>query len=147
MFKKDDKVKVIKGIKAFEGLTGTVLDTNGSQVKVKLNMSEDAEVQKNIINIFEDYQLELESLDLLKEEAEATFDNEDEEDDDDRPEPTEEAKKELAKYKQMVQDAVKSRKPVKCDPFRVYFKNMDDYNPKIEYEGLVWYENGYYKQN
>ena len=75
MFKKDDKVKVIKGIKAFEGLTGTVLDTNGSQVKVKLNMSEDAEVQKNIINIFEDYQLELESLDLLKEEAEATFDN------------------------------------------------------------------------
>ena len=66
MFKKDDKVKVIKGIKAFEGLTGTVLDTNGSQVKVKLNMSEDAEVQKNIINIFEDYQLELESLDLLK---------------------------------------------------------------------------------
>ena len=75
MFKKDDKVKVIKGIKAFEGLTGTVLDTNGSQVKVKLNISEDAEVQKNIINIFEDYQLELESLDLLKEEAEATFDN------------------------------------------------------------------------
>lgn len=75
MFKKDDKVKVIKGIKAFEGLTGTVLDTNGSQVKVKLNMSEDAEVQKNIINIFEDYQLELESLDLLKEEAEVTFDN------------------------------------------------------------------------
>ena len=75
MFKKDDKVKVIKGIKAFEGLTGTVLDTNGSQVKVKLNMSEDAEVQKNIINVFEDYQLELESLDLLKEEAEATFDN------------------------------------------------------------------------
>lgn len=75
MFKKDDKVKVIKGIKAFEGLTGTVLDTNGSQVKVKLNMSEDAEVQKNIINIFEDYQLELESLDLLKEEAEVAFDN------------------------------------------------------------------------
>ena len=79
MFKKDDKVKVIKGIKAFEGLTGTVLDTNGSQVKVKLNMSEDAEVQKNIINIFEDYQLELESLDLLKEEAEATFDNDENE--------------------------------------------------------------------
>ena len=144
MFKKDDKVKVIKGIKAFEGLTGTVLDTNGSQVKVKLNLSEDAEVQKNIINIFEDYQLELESLDLLKEEAEATFD--DEEDDEDRPEPTEEAKKELAKYKQMVQDAVKSRKPVKCGSFEVYFKDMDSYNPEIEYEGTVWYENGY-KQN
>lgn len=141
MFKKDDKVKVIKGIKAFEGLTGTVLDTNGSQVKVKLNMSEDAEVQKNIINIFEDYQLELESLDLLKEEAEATFDNEEE--DEDRPEPTEEAKKELAKYKQMVQDAVKSRKPVKCGSFKVYFKDIDSYNPEIEYEGTVWYENGY----
>lgn len=141
MFKKDDKVKVIKGIKAFEGLTGTVLDTNGSQVKVKLNMSEDAEVQKNIINIFEDYQLELESLDLLKEEAEATFDNE--EDDEDKLEPTEEAKKELAKYKQMVQDAVKSRKPVKCGSFKVYFKDIDSYNPEIEYEGTVWYENGY----
>ena len=74
MFKKDDKVKVIKGIKAFEGLTGTVLDTNGSQVKVKLNMSKDAEVQKNIINVFEDYQLELESLDLLKEDN-VSFDN------------------------------------------------------------------------
>lgn len=143
MFKKDDKVKVIKGIKAFEGLTGTVLDTNGSQVKVKLNMSEDAEVQKNIINVFEDYQLELESLDLLKEEAEATFD--DEEDDEDKPEPTEEAKKELAEYKQMVQDAIKSRKPVKCDPFKVYFKDMNSYNPKIKYEGIVWYENGYHQ--
>ena len=141
MFKKDDKVKVIKGIKAFEGLTGTVLDTNGSQVKVKLNMSEDAEVQKNIINIFEDYQLELESLDSLKEDVEATF--EDEEEDEDKPEPTEEAKKELAKYKQMVQDAVKSRKPVKCGSFEVYFKDMDSYNPEIEYEGLAWYENGY----
>ena len=39
MFKKDDKVKVVKGIKAFEDLTGTVLDTNGNQVKVKLNLS------------------------------------------------------------------------------------------------------------
>ena len=132
MFKKDDKVKVIKGIKAFEGLTGTVLDTNGSQVKVKLNMSEDAEVQKNIINIFEDYQLELESLDLLKEEAEATF--EDEEDEEETPE---EAKKELAQYKQMVQDAVKSRKPVKCGSFKVYFKDMDSYNREIKYEGLA----------
>lgn len=135
MFKKDDKVKVIKGIKAFEGLTGTVLDTNGSQVKVKLNMSEDAEVQKNIINIFEDYQLELESLDLLKEETEATFD--DEEEDEDKPEPTEEAKKELAEYKQMVQSAIKSRKPVKFGSFKVYFKDTDSYNPEIEYEGTV----------
>ena len=140
MFKKDDKVKVIRGIKAFEGLTGTVLDTNGSQVKVKLNMSEDAEVQKNIINIFEDYQLELESLDLLKEDN-VSFDNEEE--DEDRPEPTEEAKKELDEYKQMVQDAIKSKKPVKCGPFKVYFKDVHTYNPKIKFEGTVWYENGY----
>ena len=74
MFKKDDKVKVVKGIKAFEGLTGTVLDTNGNQVKVKLNLSNDSELQKNLINVFEAYQLELESLDLLKEDT-PTFDN------------------------------------------------------------------------
>jgi len=74
MFKKDDKVKVIKGIKAFEGLTGTVLDTNGNQVKVKLNLSNDSELQKNLINVFEAYQLELESLDLLKEDN-VSFDN------------------------------------------------------------------------
>ena len=74
MFKKDDKVKVIKGIKAFEGLTGTVLDTNGNQVKVRLNLSNDAELQKNLINVFEAYQLELESLDLLKEDN-VSFDN------------------------------------------------------------------------
>ena len=74
MFKKDDKVKVVKGIKAFEGLTGTVLDTNGNQVKVKLNLSNDSELQKNLINVFEAYQLELESLDLLKEDN-VSFDN------------------------------------------------------------------------
>jgi len=74
MFKKDDKVKVVKGIKAFEGLTGTVLDTNGNQVKVKLNLSNDSELQKNLINVFEAYQLELESLDLLKEDT-VSFDN------------------------------------------------------------------------
>lgn len=74
MFKKDDKVKVVKGIKAFEDLTGTVLDTNGNQVKVKLNLSNDSELQKNLINVFEAYQLELESLDLLKEDN-VSFDN------------------------------------------------------------------------
>ena len=74
MFKKDDKVKVVKGIKAFEGLTGTVLDTSGNQVKVKLNLSDDAELQKNLINVFEAYELELESLDLLKEDN-VSFDN------------------------------------------------------------------------
>ena len=79
MFKKDDKVKVVKGIKAFEGLTGTVLDTNGNQVKVKLNLSDDAELQKNLINVFEAYQLELESLDLLKEDS-VSFDNDVEQD-------------------------------------------------------------------
>ena len=79
MFKKDDKVKVVKGIKAFEGLTGTVLDTNGNQVKVKLNLSNDSELQKNLINVFEAYQLELESLDLLKEDN-ACFDNDMDED-------------------------------------------------------------------
>lgn len=119
MFKKDDKVKVIKGIKAFEGLTGTVLDTNGSQVKVKLNMSEDAEVQKNIINIFEDYQLELESLDLLKEEAEATFDNEEE------------------GINELIQDSIKSKKPVKIDPFSLEFKDINDSNPEMEYATKV----------
>ena len=79
MFKKDDKVKVVKGIKAFEGLTGTVLDTNGNQVKVKLNLSNDSELQKNLINVFEAYQLELESLDLLKEDT-VSFDNDMDED-------------------------------------------------------------------
>ena len=79
MFKKDDKVKVVKGIKAFEGLTGTVLDTNGNQVKVKLNLSNDSELQKNLINVFEAYQLELESLDLLKEDN-VSFDNDIDED-------------------------------------------------------------------
>ena len=74
MFKKDDKVKVVKGIKAFEGLTGTVLDTSGDQIKVKLNLSNDSELQKNLINVFEAYQLELESLDLLKEDN-VSFDN------------------------------------------------------------------------
>ena len=74
MFKKDDKVKVVKGIKAFEGLTGTVLDTSGDQIKVKLNLSNDSELQKNLINVFEAYQLELESLDLLKEDT-VSFDN------------------------------------------------------------------------
>lgn len=74
MFKKDDKVKVVKGIKAFEGLTGTVLDTSGNQIKVKLNLSNDSELQKNLINVFEAYQLELESLDLLKEDN-VSFDN------------------------------------------------------------------------
>ena len=49
MFKKDDKVKVIKGSKTFEGLTGTVLATNDKQVKVRLNMSEDTSLQKNLI--------------------------------------------------------------------------------------------------
>ena len=142
MFKKDDKVKVIKGIKAFEGLTGTVLDTNGSQVKVKLNMSEDAEVQKNIINIFEDYQLELESLDLLKEEAEVAFDN-DEEYDEDELEPTEEAKKELAKYEQMVQDAAKNGKPIELGRLKVYFENRPESNPEIRYETGVFYRNDY----
>lgn len=119
MFKKDDKVKVIKGIKAFEGLTGTVLDTNGSQVKVKLNMSEDAEVQKNIINIFEDYQLELESLDLLKEEAEATFDNDEE------------------GINELIQDSIKSKKPVKIDPFSLEFKDINDSNPEMMYATKV----------
>ena len=138
MFKKDDKVKVIKGIKAFEGLTGTVLDTNGSQVKVKLNMSEDAEVQKNIINIFEDYQLELESLDLLKEEAEATF--EDEEDEEETPE---EIEKKLVEYEQMVQNAIRKRKPVEWGELKLYFANERDDNPDIKYETQVFYENGY----
>ena len=74
MFKKDDKVKVIKGIKTFEGLTGTVLAANDKQVKVRLNMSEDTSLQKNLINIFEADQLELESLDLLTEDT-PSFDN------------------------------------------------------------------------
>lgn len=69
MFNKNDKVIVKQSATAFAGREGIVLAANDQQVKVQLDLGENMEDNKRVINIFKNEDIELNSFDnLLNEE-------------------------------------------------------------------------------
>lgn len=56
---KNDKVKIISGGKPFEGLIGTVIDFNKTEVKVRLTLNKNQENQRIVTNIFNKSDVEL----------------------------------------------------------------------------------------
>ena len=69
MFNKNDKVMIKQTSSSFAGREGIVLDSNDKEVKVQLNLGENMEDNKLVINIFKNEEVELNSFDnLLNEE-------------------------------------------------------------------------------